>query len=68
MEDPNSDDWLPPGWTVEVRVRKNGKRDKYYIAPSSGLKLKSRVEVFRHLDHAQNKVSIQKISNNQCRL
>ncbi|XP_061346944.1 methyl-CpG-binding domain-containing protein 13-like [Gastrolobium bilobum] len=64
MEDPNSDDWLPPGWTVEVRVRKNGKRDKYYISPSSGLKFNSKVEVFRHLDYVQNKASIQRISHN----
>ncbi|KAG4941725.1 hypothetical protein JHK87_045596 [Glycine soja] len=64
MEEPNSDCWLPPGWTVEVRVRKNGKRDKYYFPPSSGLKFNSKVEVFRYLDNAQNKVSIQKISPN----
>ncbi|KAK7315021.1 hypothetical protein VNO77_33553 [Canavalia gladiata] len=64
MEDPTPDDWLPPGWTVEVRVRKNGKRDKYYFPPSSGLKFNSKVEVFRHLDNARNKVSIQKISPN----
>nr|KYP36842.1 hypothetical protein KK1_042006 [Cajanus cajan] len=64
MEEPNSDDWLPPGWTVEVRVRKNGKRDKYYFSPSNGLKFNSKVEVFRYLDNAQNKVSIQKISSN----
>ena len=30
MEDQNSDDWLPPGWTVQVRVRKGGKRDKVF--------------------------------------
>ncbi|KAK7380289.1 hypothetical protein VNO78_32797 [Psophocarpus tetragonolobus] len=64
MEDHNSDDWLPPGWTVEVRVRKNGKRDKYYFHPSNELKFNSKVEVFRYLDNAQNKVSIQKISPN----
>ncbi|CAJ1952730.1 unnamed protein product [Sphenostylis stenocarpa] len=63
MEEPNSHD-LPPGWNVEVKVRKNGKRDKYYFLPSSGLKFKSKVELFRYLDNAQNKVSIQKISPN----
>ncbi|KAK4283165.1 hypothetical protein QN277_000149 [Acacia crassicarpa] len=31
MADPNSDDRLPPGWTVEVKVRKNGRRDKVVI-------------------------------------
>ncbi|XP_068502831.1 uncharacterized protein [Phaseolus vulgaris] len=45
MEKLNSDDQLPPGWTVEVKVRKNGKRDKYYFLPSSGLKFNSKVEV-----------------------
>jgi hypothetical protein len=28
MTEESSEDWLPPGWTVEVRVRKHGKRDK----------------------------------------
>jgi hypothetical protein len=28
MEDSNSDECLPPGWTVKVNVRKNGKIDK----------------------------------------
>ena len=27
-EENSAEDWLPPGWTVEVRVRKNGKKDK----------------------------------------
>ncbi|KAL2334659.1 hypothetical protein Fmac_015872 [Flemingia macrophylla] len=26
-----SDEWLPPGWTVEVRMRKNGRRDKVMV-------------------------------------
>ncbi|XP_041002831.1 uncharacterized protein LOC121248431 isoform X1 [Juglans microcarpa x Juglans regia] len=30
MNDQGSDD-LPPGWTVEVKVRKNGKRDKVVV-------------------------------------
>lgn len=64
MEEQNSDDWLPPGWTVEVRIRKNGKRDKYYFSPSSVLKFNSKVEVFRYLNSAQNRISIQKISPN----
>ncbi|XP_041006776.1 methyl-CpG-binding domain-containing protein 13-like isoform X8 [Juglans microcarpa x Juglans regia] len=50
MTDQNSEDGLPPGWTVEVRVRKNGRRDKYYFAPSSGLKFDSRAKVFRYLN------------------
>ena len=28
MGDPKSDDWLPEGWRVEVKVRNNGKKDK----------------------------------------
>lgn len=28
MEDKTTDDWLPPGWKVEVRQRRNGKKDK----------------------------------------
>ena len=39
---------------------------QYYFPPSSGLKFNSKVEVFRYLDNAQNKVSIQKISPNVC--
>jgi hypothetical protein len=28
MGDPKSDDWLPEGWRVEVKVRNSGKKDK----------------------------------------
>lgn len=27
-EEISSFDWLPAGWTVEAKVRRNGKRDK----------------------------------------
>ncbi|KAL1319339.1 hypothetical protein HN51_071630 [Arachis hypogaea] len=64
MEDPSSGDCLPQGWTVEVKVRKNGRRDKYYFSPSSGLKFSSKVEVFRHLENARNKVGIQRVADN----
>ncbi|XP_038684434.1 methyl-CpG-binding domain-containing protein 13-like isoform X3 [Tripterygium wilfordii] len=50
MESKNTEDWLPAGWTVEVRVRKNGRKDKCYLAPSSGLKFNSRVQVSRYLN------------------
>ncbi|RYR06718.1 hypothetical protein Ahy_B05g074018 isoform B [Arachis hypogaea] len=66
MEDPSSGDCLPQGWTVEVKVRKNGRRDKYYFSPSSGLKFSSKVEVFRHLENARNKVGIQRVADNVC--
>ena len=28
MTDQSSEDWLPTGWTVEVKVRRSGKKDK----------------------------------------
>ncbi|KAL2334660.1 hypothetical protein Fmac_015873 [Flemingia macrophylla] len=31
MEELNSDEWLPLGWTVEVRMRRNGRRDKAMV-------------------------------------
>ncbi|KAM2384507.1 hypothetical protein ACFXTH_041933 [Malus domestica] len=49
MEEQNSEDWLPTGWTVEVKFRKNGKRDKYYYESSSGHRFSSRAEVSRYL-------------------
>ncbi|GMP70186.1 hypothetical protein CsSME_00029141 [Camellia sinensis var. sinensis] len=41
---------LPPGWNVEVRVRKNGKKYKCYTDPSNGLKFFSKPEVFRYVN------------------
>ncbi|KAM1054606.1 hypothetical protein ACFX2I_001939 [Malus domestica] len=49
MADQNSEEWLPAGWTVEVKVRKNGRRDKYYYESSSGHRFSSRAEVSRYL-------------------
>ncbi|XP_024028656.1 uncharacterized protein LOC21398851 isoform X2 [Morus notabilis] len=49
MADSKSEDWLPPGWTVKERVRDNGKKDKYYHAPSNGPTFNSRAEVSRYL-------------------
>ncbi|KAI4340871.1 hypothetical protein MLD38_025669 [Melastoma candidum] len=48
MEGGNSDDWLPPGWRMEIKLRKFGRKDKHYYAPS-GQKLYSKLEVLRHL-------------------
>ncbi|KAL7003327.1 hypothetical protein U1Q18_004485 [Sarracenia purpurea var. burkii] len=48
-------EWLPQGWTVEVTVRKNGKKDKCYTDPSNGLKFFSKPEVFRYLSHSEFK-------------
>ncbi|PKI32926.1 hypothetical protein CRG98_046700 [Punica granatum] len=48
MADQSSDDWLPAGWTVNLRVRPSGKKDKHYFAPS-GHKFYSKAEVTRYL-------------------
>ncbi|XP_023552462.1 methyl-CpG-binding domain-containing protein 13-like isoform X2 [Cucurbita pepo subsp. pepo] len=52
MMNQNSENWLPPGWTVKVKVRKSGKKDKYYFEPSSQMRFNSRAEVFRYLKTA----------------
>ncbi|CAL1405004.1 unnamed protein product [Linum trigynum] len=49
MDDGNPDDWLPEGWRVQVNVRKNGKRDKWYFPPTGGAKFYSKLEVTRYL-------------------
>ncbi|CAL5185286.1 unnamed protein product [Lathyrus oleraceus] len=61
MEDSDSVACLPPGWTVKVNVRKNGKKDKYYFPPSSDLKFNSIVSVFRYLNNAKNKAIIRSV-------
>ncbi|CAA7032212.1 unnamed protein product [Microthlaspi erraticum] len=44
------DNWLPPGWTVEDKVRTSGATagsvDKYYHEPITGRKFRSRTENF----------------------
>ncbi|XAR71729.1 hypothetical protein NMG60_11018132 [Bertholletia excelsa] len=52
-EEKSPADGLPPGWTVEVRVRKNGKKDRCYTDPSNGLKFFSKPEVFRYLNNME---------------
>ncbi|XP_023541412.1 methyl-CpG-binding domain-containing protein 13 isoform X2 [Cucurbita pepo subsp. pepo] len=52
MMNQKSEEWLPPGWTVKVKVRKSGKKDKYYYEPSSQMRFNSRAEVFRYLKTA----------------
>ncbi|XP_022140860.1 methyl-CpG-binding domain-containing protein 13 isoform X2 [Momordica charantia] len=52
MMNQNSEDWLPPGWTVKIKVRKSGKKDKYYFEPSSQMRFNSRAEVSRYLKTA----------------
>ncbi|KAK8657195.1 hypothetical protein V6N13_035448 [Hibiscus sabdariffa] len=55
MEGRTSDDWLPPGWKVEVRQRRNGKKDKCYYAPCGKLRFVSRAEVARYLEKCGSK-------------
>ncbi|PIN11005.1 Methyl-CpG binding transcription regulator [Handroanthus impetiginosus] len=42
-------DWLPVGWKVSVKIRSCGRKDKYYVNPSNGLKFNSKPEVLRYL-------------------
>ncbi|KAL5568049.1 hypothetical protein UlMin_024624 [Ulmus minor] len=49
MVEPKSEDWLPLGWTMKVKVRGDGRKDKYYYAPSNGPQFNSRAEVLRYL-------------------
>ncbi|KAH6783919.1 methyl-CPG-binding domain protein 13 [Perilla frutescens var. hirtella] len=61
-------DWLPVDWKVSVKIRKFGRRDKYYIHPSTGLTLSSKPEVLRYLETSgkssnskeTNKINIKK--------
>ncbi|XVF50805.1 hypothetical protein PTKIN_Ptkin04bG0132800 [Pterospermum kingtungense] len=55
MEDQTADDWLPPGWKVEVRQRRNGKKDKCYYAPCGELRFVSRAEVSCYLEKCGSK-------------
>uniref|UniRef100_A0A5B6YMT6 MBD domain-containing protein n=1 Tax=Davidia involucrata TaxID=16924 RepID=A0A5B6YMT6_DAVIN len=50
MEDQKSSaDWLPAGWTTEVKVRKDGRQDKYYTDPVSGYVFRSMKDIRRYL-------------------
>ncbi|XXG85311.1 hypothetical protein AAC387_Pa11g0413 [Persea americana] len=55
-------EWLPEGWKVEIKTRKGGwtagRKDKYYIDPMTGCKLRSKEEVIRYLTgEPSNRVS-----------
>ncbi|XP_030536610.1 methyl-CpG-binding domain-containing protein 13 isoform X2 [Rhodamnia argentea] len=52
MADDSSDDWLPTGWTVDVRVKRSGRKDRLYTSPD-GLRFSSKVEVLRYLKTAR---------------
>lgn len=64
MGDPKSDDWLPEGWRVEVKVRNSGKKDKFYFPPTGGFRFNSKIEVSRYLNgshpKSEEKVVIEK--------
>ncbi|XP_060207103.1 uncharacterized protein LOC132634936 isoform X1 [Lycium barbarum] len=49
----DSHEWLPPGWTVELKPRKSGTHAgttyKVYVDPSTGNKFYSKPEVTRYL-------------------
>ncbi|XP_011048657.1 PREDICTED: uncharacterized protein LOC105142633 isoform X5 [Populus euphratica] len=65
MGDPKSDDWLPEGWRVEVKVRDNGKKDKFYFPPTGGLRFNSKIEVSRYLNGSHPKSEEKEGSNDQ---
>ncbi|KAJ7533702.1 hypothetical protein O6H91_13G060500 [Diphasiastrum complanatum] len=48
-----SPDWLPDGWTTEIRIRELGNtagtKDKYYVDPSNGRRFRSKKEVMEYL-------------------
>ncbi|KAL2920636.1 Methyl-CpG-binding domain-containing protein 5, partial [Bienertia sinuspersici] len=43
------EDWLPEGWKVEIRVRKSGKKDRYYTDPVNGYIFRSLKDIDRYL-------------------
>ncbi|KAE8704713.1 Methyl-CPG-binding domain protein 13, putative isoform 2 [Hibiscus syriacus] len=55
MKERTADDWLPPGWKVELKRRRNGKKDKCYRAPCGELRFNSRAEVTRYLEKCNSK-------------
>ncbi|CAN8248475.1 unnamed protein product [Cochlearia groenlandica] len=56
---PGDNNWLPPGWRVEDKVRTSGATagsvDKYYYEPITGRKFRSRTEVLYYLEHGTSK-------------
>ncbi|KAM7274258.1 hypothetical protein ACFE04_028922 [Oxalis oulophora] len=63
MGDPNSDDWLPEGWEVEVRKKSSGQKYKCYSAPPDGLKFYSKPQVQRYLIEIGHKKSAENDKN-----
>ncbi|CAO2838876.1 unnamed protein product [Amaranthus hypochondriacus] len=44
-----AEDWLPEGWKVEIRIRKSGKKDRYYTDPVNGYIFRSLKDIDRYL-------------------
>ncbi|KMS99078.1 hypothetical protein BVRB_3g066780 isoform A [Beta vulgaris subsp. vulgaris] len=44
-----SEEWLPEGWKIEIRVRKSGKKDRYYTDPVNGYIFRSLKDIDRYL-------------------
>ncbi|XP_020570957.1 uncharacterized protein LOC110018072 isoform X2 [Phalaenopsis equestris] len=53
MPEERPPEWLPDGWTVEVRNTRHGKY-RYYRSPVSGSTFQSKDEVLRHLSLAKH--------------
>ncbi|KAH7316183.1 hypothetical protein KP509_21G081800 [Ceratopteris richardii] len=55
----DSPDWLPTGWTTELKTRMAGSTagttDKYYRDPSTGRRFRSKVEVMNFLQTGRRK-------------
>ncbi|KAG2299790.1 hypothetical protein Bca4012_011384 [Brassica carinata] len=64
---PGDNNWLPPGWRVEDKVRTSGATagsvDKYYYEPITGRKFRSRTEVLYYLEHGTSKKGSKKSDN-----
>ncbi|XWS38393.1 hypothetical protein CRYUN_Cryun19dG0127200 [Craigia yunnanensis] len=54
-------EWLPQNWFMEVKAHKSGttigKHFKIYVDPSTGFRFHSKPEVFRFLNHTEQKSS-----------
>ncbi|XP_010255468.1 PREDICTED: uncharacterized protein LOC104596134 isoform X2 [Nelumbo nucifera] len=49
-----SPDWLPDGWVMDVKVRKTGQKDKYYIHLKTGRKFRSKDGVLRYIETGES--------------
>ncbi|XP_050140976.1 methyl-CpG-binding domain-containing protein 5-like [Malus sylvestris] len=53
------ENWLPPGWSVQEKVRSSGltagSTDRYYFDPVSGRRFRSKIEVLRFLETGTTK-------------